>query len=459
MVEFSNLNRLPKLLIVSHDVIDEKLAGPGMRYMELGRTLSKDIDVTIAIPGDSSIEIPQVEIQPYHDNQPGSLKKLVDASDIVLVSSFLIDRFPFIEKSQARIVIDLYDPFVLENLHYYFDEPLNSQEILNRQSVAFTNQLARVGDFFICGNERQRDYWLGVLTSNGRVNPRNYSADSRMRKLIDVVGIGYPDQPPEPSHLLRGTHPSIPEDAQIVLWGGGIWNWLDPITLIDAWPEVIKQFPKARLVFLGTRHPNPDIPIHQMAEDAQSLAEEIGEKDKSIIFIEWLSYMDREALLSEADIGVSLHPIHIETRYSIRTRILDYIWARIPILSTAGDIASEWIHDYELGQVVPPHDSEAVEKALVSMLGKPKDSWLGQFEAFGDAYQWEAVAAPLRQYCLEGGYAADRLDREKQVAGEYKSRAAWNLNWARARFIFRSEGWGGLTHRTWRYFQRKIANP
>ncbi len=455
--EFSNHKRRPQLLIVSHDVIDQKLAGPGMRYMELARTLSKDISVTIAAPGESGIEIPQVEIQPYNEHQPGSLKDLVNSSDIVLVSSYLIDRFPFLEESRARIVVDLYDPFVLENLHYYLDEPLGSQEILNQQSVAITNQLARIGDFFICGNERQRDYWLGVLTSNGRVNPRNYLADSQLRKLIDVVGIGHPENPPQSSQLLRGVHPAIPADAQIVLWGGGIWNWLDPITLINAWPNVIKQFPKARLVFLGTRHPNPDIPMHKMAEDAQSLAEDIGEKDKSIIFFEWLSYQDREALLSEADIAVSLHPVHIETRYSIRTRILDYIWARLPILSTDGDITSEWIREYELGEVVPPGDTNSVEKALLSLLNQSKDSWDENFDAFGDQYQWEHVAAPLRQYCLDGDYAADRLDRDRSAIREIKAGRTWQLNWARARYIYRSEGWGGLTHRTWRYLQRKIA--
>jgi len=459
MVEFSDSYRRPKLLIVSHDIIDEKLAGPGMRYLELGRALSSDIDVTIAAPGKSRINLSQVEIHEYSENQPGGLQNLVNSCDIVLVSSYLIDRFPFLRNSRSKIVVDLYDPFVLENLHYYLDEPLTSQESLNQQSVAITNQLARIGDFFICGNERQRDYWLGVLTSNGRVNPRNYKADAQLRSLIDVVGIGYPGRPPEPSNLLRGVHPLIPTDAQIVLWGGGIWNWLDPITLIKAWPEVIKQFPEARLVFLGTRHPNPDIPIHKMAEDAQSLAKNIGEKDKSIIFIEWLSYQEREALLCEADIGVTLHPVHIETRYSIRTRMLDYIWARLPVLTTDGDIASEWIREYELGHVVPPDDTRSVEQALISLLGQSKDSWSRQFEVFGDDFKWEHVAAPLRRYCMEGSYAPDRLDREISVVGGNEPGGGWQLKWARARFVYRSEGWQGLTHRTWRYLQRHIANP
>jgi len=222
---------------------------------------------------------------------------------------------------------------------------------------------------------------------------------------------------------------------------------------------VIKQFPKARLVFLGTRHPNPDIPIHKMAEDAQTFADNIGEKDKSIIFFEWLSYQEREALLSETDIGVTLHPVHIETRYSIRTRMFDYLWARLPVLTTDGDIASEWIREYELGHVVPPDDTRSVEQALISLLGQSKDSWSRQFEVFGDDFKWEHVAAPLRRYCMEGSYAPDRLDREMSGVGENESGGGWQLKWARARFIYRSEGWQGLTHRTWRYLQRHIANP
>lgn len=458
LVEYDSPQRRPRLLIISHDLIGKKLAGPGMRYMELARALCDEINVKVANPGETQLEIPGVELLPYSEREPASLRKLVDNSDTVVVSSYLLDRFPFLERSDARIVIDLYDPFVLENLHYYLDEPQEAQEALNQQSVSITNQLVRTGDFFICGNERQRDYWLGVLTSTGRINPKNYNQDPSLRSLIDVVGIGYPDKPPNISNLLKGKHPSIPGDARIVLWGGGIWNWLDPITLIKAWPAVLKAVPKARLVFLGTRHPNPDIPPHKMAEEAQALAEEIGEFDKSIIFIEWLSYRDREALLSEADAGVSLHPVHIETRFSIRTRILDYIWAGLPIISTEGDITSEWIRKYGLGQVVAEGDASSVERALINILNRSKASWQEKFEAFGDAYCWEKVAAPLKKYCLTGGYAADRMVRGKELAGDRSRGQTWRLNWARARFIYRSEGWQGLSHRTLRYFQRRIAN-
>ncbi len=108
--------------------------------------------------------------------------------------------------------------------------------------------------------------------------------------------------------------------------------------------------------------------------------EKIGEKDRTVFFIEWLPYEDREALLSEADIGVTLHTRHVETHFSIRTRVLDYIWARLPILVSEGDVTSEWVHEYALGRVIRPQDSDAVTQAILEILSVPKSSWYPQFD-------------------------------------------------------------------------------
>ena len=51
----------------------------------------------------------------------------------------------------------------------------------------------------------------------------------------------------------------------------------------------------------------------------------------------WVDYDDRQNYLLESDIGVSTHLDHIETAFSFRTRILDYLWASLPIVATAGD--------------------------------------------------------------------------------------------------------------------------
>ena len=379
--------------------------------------------------------------------------------DILLISSYILEKFPFLRSVSQRLVIDLYDPFVLENLYYYQKEPQSIQQNLNSHSVLLTNQLARLGDFFVCGNDRQRDYWLGVLTANGRTNPAVFSRDDTLLSLIDVVGMGIPARPPQSAQagsLIRGQHPLIPANARIVLWGGGIWDWLDPLTLVRAWPAVLEKHPEARLIFLGTRHPNPLVPLHGMVNRTEQLAADIGEKDRSIIFIDWLSYADRETLLTEADVGVLLHPVHIETRFSIRTRVLDYLWARLPVLITCGDVTSEWVEQHNIGQVIPPHDEAAAAEALCTLLAQPKAAYTANFDALHARYRWSRVVQPLLEYCLHGTPAPDQPRRTGSAGKNLSSTLPWHWRFSRAWFILRHEGLSPLLHRLGRYIQWRI---
>jgi glycosyltransferase involved in cell wall biosynthesis len=454
----------PRLLIISHDIVAAKMAGPGMRYYEMARAIQDAVvAVTLAIPnlpGQSSPSKGQsrpLDCVTYAFDRPAELRALVEAltdevRDVVLVSSFLVDKFPFLAALKQRVVVDFYDPFVLENLYYYLDQPLSIQESLNERSVQLTNQLAQIGDFFLCGNERQRDYWLGVLTANGRVNPHTFAQDPSLHSLIDIVGIGIPDREPVRKPLLRGIHPIIPADAKIVLWGGGIWNWLDPLSLIRAWPQVLEHLPHARLIFLGVRHPNPDVPEHQMASQALQLAQETGEKDRTILFIEWLEYEEREALLLEADLGVMLQPVHLETRYSIRTRVLDYVWAELPLVISNGDITSEWVSEYHLGKTVPPSQPAETARAICELLGQPKTSFASGFKPLKEKYRWTQVVLPLVDFCLKGSKTSQS---EGFSPALIPGSAGWKYRWSRARQVLQQEGWKSLIRKARRALRRR----
>ena len=44
-----------------------------------------------------------------------------------------------------------------------------------------------------------------------------------------------------------------------MIWGGGLYDWFDPATLIRAIDKVRLYPTPVRLYFLGMRHPKPDI--------------------------------------------------------------------------------------------------------------------------------------------------------------------------------------------------------
>lgn len=443
----------PRLVVVCNERIGLNMAGMAARSVNLAQALANDLEVTLAAPAGSRLPEAGPGLVEFGDHTPNALHDAVIRGDVVLVSGNALERFPFLRETSTRMVVDLYDPFFLENLFYYRGQSLGDRQVLNQHALEVAGGLAQRGDFFLCASERQRDFWLGFLAASGRVNPQTTDHDPSLRTLIDVVGMGLPERAPRPGAVLRGLQPGFPDVCKIVLWGGGLWDWLDPLTLLRAWPEVQEQHPEARLVFLGTRHPQEEVPRHAVVQEAQELAQALGELERTVFFREWIGYVEREGLLLEADVGVVLHQAHVETRFSLRTRVLDYIWARLPILVSEGDVTSEWVKAYGLGQVVPPDDPPAVAQALSRLLEIPRSRWSAGFEAAAADFAWPRVVAPLRSYCLAGSPAPDHAARSHLVQSAPRARRYA----ARARFILRNEGLGSLLRRALRHVRWRLA--
>ena len=84
----------------------------------------------------------------------------------------------------------------------------------------------------------------------------------------------------------------------------------------------------------------------------------------------WVPYEERGAWLLQADCAVAAHRDHLETRFSHRTRLLDCLWAGLPIVCTRGDELAERIARDGLGEAVPPADPAALAAALARVLDR-----------------------------------------------------------------------------------------
>ncbi len=133
------------------------------------------------------------------------------------------------------------------------------------------NEQLRRGDFFLCASDKQRDFWLGQLAAVGRINPATYDGDENLEDLLAVVPFGVTDEPPRHTRpVLRGVVPGIGDDDKVILWGGGIYNWFDPLTLLRAVDKLRRRMPEVRLYFLGLKHPNPHVGEMRMADETPS---------------------------------------------------------------------------------------------------------------------------------------------------------------------------------------------
>ena len=79
-------------------------------------------------------------------------------------------------------------------------------------------------------------------------------------------------------------------------------------------------------------------------------------------------YTPGASYLLDADVAVSIHLDNLETRFSFRTRVLDYLWARRPMILTGGDALGELVAARGLGITVAPGDVDAIAAALVQLL-------------------------------------------------------------------------------------------
>ncbi|HTT87694.1 MAG TPA: glycosyltransferase [Acidimicrobiales bacterium] len=401
--------RRPRALVITDDVLTGQMAGPAIRSWHVAEALTSVADVVLATTS-GSCEVPATSFVAEAAEEQ-RFEELERWCDVLVMQGYVLHKVPALRRSDKRIVFDVYDPVHLEALELTRNIPEPERSFHVRNSVrTLEEQLVR-GDFFVCASDKQRDFWLGFLASVGRVNPRTYEDDPTLRRLIDVVPFGLPDAPPVHTRpALRGVVEGIGPDDDVVLWGGGVYDWFDPQTLIRAVATLRSRRPRVRLFFMGMRHPKPDVATSPVALAARRLADDLGLTGTHVFFNEgWVPYDERQNVLLEADVGVSLHHDTVETTVSFRTRMLDYLWAGLPVVASAGDSFAELIAAEDIGTVVAPGDVDDVARAIGALLddGERRRRCGQRAQAVAARFRWSVAAAPLVAYCAAPRRAAD----------------------------------------------------
>jgi glycosyltransferase involved in cell wall biosynthesis len=443
-----------RILVASGDVLSSKMAGPAIRAWHIAVTLSREHDVQLVTTLDCDLSNPAFPVRHVDDRD---LVGLEAWADVVIFQGHLMRQHAVLRNSSKVIVVDIYDPFHLEVLEQARDMGGVQRRLAVWSCTEVLNEQLMRGDFFLCASRKQRDFWLGQLTAVGRINPLTYDQSENLDSLIAVVPFGVTEAPPRHTrNVLRGVVPGIGPDDKIILWGGGIYNWFDPLTLLRAIDKLRRRMPEVRLFFLGLKHPNPYVGEMRTALQTLALADELGLTGTHAFFNEdWVEYDDRQNYLLEADIGVSTHLDHVETAFSFRTRILDYLWASLPTVATSGDGLAEVIEAEGIGLIVPPGDVDTLEDALWRLLGDDElhARCRERMQALAPSYRWSEVLRPLIEFCREPERAPDLLDPE--ISATVRSPLAgsvWVRGWRHDLRLARAY----MKERKWRLLLSKV---
>jgi len=396
-----------KILVITDDAVGKRMAGPAIRAWNIADALADEHDVRLASTRRAEASSARFAVCEGSDRM---LPGLAEGMDVIVTQGFTLKFRPWLARTGAKMLVDLYDPIHLETLEGESEAgPVEHARRLDGALDALRVQLS-VGDFFVCASERQRDLWLGHLSALGRVNLKTYQQDNTLRKLIDVAPFGIDPIGPPTGPAIKGVIDGIGVDDTVLLWAGGVYNWFDPVTLVQAVGDLAPTHPRLKLLFMGTKHPSLDDLSTRMLRSAIAVATERNLLGRTVFFREgWVPFDQRGTFLTDADVGVSTHFLHAETAFSFRTRMLDYLWAGLPIVCTEGDAFASLVADEGLGRVVPAVDRAALRDAIAGLVDDP-EAMAGARRRVAEVaptYYWKTALAPIVDYCRDPWRAAD----------------------------------------------------
>ncbi len=389
---------MTRVALVPSEPIRRQMAGIGIRYLELARRLPEwGLEVVLLQPGegdDVPAELGRVDVRRF---ERGRLRELLGDCDVAVTQGQLANDL-LSEVPDLPSVVDFYDPFLIENLHYL--ESLGLDPYRNDHAT-WVLQLSR-GDFFLCSCEEQRQFYLGFLAALGRLNPHRVAADPDVRGLIDVVPFGVPEELPKAERLLDERR-----EGERRLLFGGLYDWYDPWPVLEAFAAAEEE--GWRLLFI--RNPNPDATPQKLFTEVEAWCRRRGLWGGRVLALDWVPSARRYDLLREVDLLVSTHRETLETRLSLRTRFLDALAAGCPVVTSEGGAMSRLLRQHGAGWVVPEGDAGALGQAWREVLagGEEVAKRRKAADALLDEFRWERVLEPLVAFLR-----SPRIDETKE---------------------------------------------
>ena len=374
-----------EVVVATPDVVGERMAGPGIRATYIARELSKIANVTLIArdvapsgregPGGAGRDVIGAAAQiPRFARNDDRAHAAIARADVLIGQPA---RGFFKRRRGQRIVYDLFDPLVLELRELYGTWPSLRQRIHLAAEWSRLTFALRAADLLICAANQQRKFYNQLQSGDAEWIEIPFGID-----LSEIKSCS-------------------PAKDNIVVWGGGVWEWLDPKTAIDAIVQLNREGLRCRLLFMGRQRPNQDrVERRRETRFDQLLAAGVPYVHANS---EWVPYDERLAWLRAGKVAIMLHRPTDEAAVSIRTRLFDAIAAAVPVVATEGGFAAELVQREGLGIVVPPTDAGAVAAAIRRLL--TDDEFHGQcvrnLESIRPRFAWEVVTRPLADRLIE----------------------------------------------------------
>jgi glycosyltransferase involved in cell wall biosynthesis len=319
-----------KILIVSQGPIplssSSVVEGGGVRANALWKGLKNlGFSVEIAVPKWASEDSNFSEL--FYDDS-SSLCQIASEYDAVIynfaagsqISEFLRE----LPKNILRIA-DAYVPIHVEVPARRNVNDLNIEERIYQNELLNWNFNLKASDVFLVSSREQATYYLGILSSLGRITPKTYD-----HKIIYICPTG--------SDSEIQVQKNTPSKSLSILWWGGFYPWFKPEDLKLLAEEVLKVTDKISFQIVGAE--NPFVLNKQFINNAEKHLNNL-KSSPNISFAPWVPFGEREHIFNKADVMMILSQSGYETSLSWRTRLIDAVDFETPVITNGDDPFSE----------------------------------------------------------------------------------------------------------------------
>lgn len=248
-------------------------------------------------------------------------------------------------KPNNKLILDLYTPILLEkDLTYipYFP----TYWVSRRNQIKIIKHAIKRAIFYTVANKRQKSYWLSQTKAWGiKIDKKNIA-------VIPTSHDFYMDKN---------------KNGKVILWFGGIYPWLDPTPLAQAFSKIASNFPRWKLRILGGFYKGTG--YNKIYKDFTKVLNNIPSNQLEIV--PWQSPKKLPEYLKDVAFAVHLPKDTKEDLLAHRVRLLTLTNSHIPVLTSGKDEISKIIVKQKAGMCIS-QDSIKLSKELSATIINPK---------------------------------------------------------------------------------------
>lgn len=330
--------------------------GPGYRAWTLFQEIAKRHETVIISLYESYHKKLERELEVTEDNylikcmhhQPRRVARAVveEAPDVIYLPW---SSTPFISRLTEKIptIVDYVGSGLLE---YFVSYGYIPPSFLRLKIESFW-----LGDFLMTAGIREKYYLLGLLAASKRLS---FRAQRLPMSLINVIPMSPPCNPPT---LRRKVLEKDPNEL-IILVSGAFLPWYDYSTFFEALSLLIeRKATNYRVIFLGG---NPRDPIFERLVLKLGCDPRIN---NNLIFTGLVPFKERGNYYLSSDIGMNIPLPTVEDELSVRTRVIDYIWGGLPVVTPARDEYSKMVVENGGGLEYSPGNAHSLSQVIESL--------------------------------------------------------------------------------------------